>query len=208
VLYNVSRFLVRAFLRLAFRYQGQGLGNVPKQGSLIVCPNHVSYLDPMVVGALMERQLWYMARDTLFKNWLFGRMIRSVHAFPIKRGSVDRGAMQEFEAHVAQGHATLVFPEGTRSPDGQLQRAKPGVGMLIYRCPGALVLPVRGFGAEKALPKGGGIHFARIRVVYGEPIDFSAERQLPAQRETYELIAQKVMDAIAALKDPLEREQA
>jgi 1-acyl-sn-glycerol-3-phosphate acyltransferase len=207
VIYNVSRFLVRLFLRLAFRYEGQGMQNVPAEGSLIICPNHVSYLDPMVVGALMERQLWYMARDTLFKNWLFGPMIRSVHAFPIKRGAVDRGAMQEFEAHVAQGHATLVFPEGTRSPDGQLQRAKPGVGMLIYRCQGARVLPVRGFGAEKAMPKGGGLRFVPIRVVYGEPLDFSAERQLPAQRETYELIAQRVMGAIAALKDPLELEK-
>jgi 1-acyl-sn-glycerol-3-phosphate acyltransferase len=181
---------------------------VPAQGRLIVCPNHVSFLDPLVVGALLNRQLWYMARDTLFKNWFFGHLIRSVHAFPIKRGTVDRGAMQEFEGHVAQGHATLVFPEGTRSPDGQLQKAKPGVGMLIYRCRGAYVLPVRTFGAEKALPKGGGFHFTKIRAVYGELLDFTAERELPAQRETYELIAQKVMDAIAALKAPLERDAA
>jgi 1-acyl-sn-glycerol-3-phosphate acyltransferase len=193
-------------MTLAFRFEGRGMERVPAEGKLIVCPNHVSFLDPFVVGALLDRQLWYMARDTLFKNFV-GPLIRSVHAFPIKRGSVDRGAMQEFEDHVAAGHATLVFPEGTRSPDGQLQRAKAGSGMLIHRCKGAKVLPVRIFGAEKALPKGGGFHFAKVRAAYGEPLDFEAERQLPAQRETYELIAQKVMDAIAALPDPLEREK-
>jgi 1-acyl-sn-glycerol-3-phosphate acyltransferase len=196
---------MRLILRLCFRLKGYGQENVPASGGLIICPNHASHLDPPVVGTMLyHRMLWFMGRDTLFSNPVFGAIIRRLHTIPIKRGSVDRGAYQAFEEAVAAGHAVLIFPEGTRSPDGNLQAPKAGSGMMVYRCAGAKVVPVRIFGSAEAMPKGRLPRFSPIRVVYGPALDFSAERALPAERETYELIASRIMQAIAALQDPAE----
>lgn len=203
--YNVTRFLVRLTLRSLFGMKVSGQEHIPADGPLIVSANHVSYLDPPVVGCMVHnRPLWYMARDTLFKNPVFGATIRWTNAFPVKRGSADRAAWKAFEEHVAGGHGVLFFPEGTRSLDGQMQPLKPGSGMLIYRCAGAKVLPARVFGAEKAWPKGGWPRPTPIRVAFGPALDFEAERALPAERETYERIAQRVMAAILELRDPAE----
>jgi 1-acyl-sn-glycerol-3-phosphate acyltransferase len=203
--YNVSRVFVRTLFRICFGLKVTGQENIPASGPLIVSPNHASYLDPPMVGCLVHnRPLWYMARASLFSNPLFATLIRWTNAFPVKRGSADRMAWKAFEDHVASGHGVLFFPEGTRSTDGKLQEAKPGSGMLIYRCSGARVLPVRIFGADKAWPKGGWPRLARVRVAFGPVLDFEAERSMPPQRETYERIAQKVMQAIAKLQDPLE----
>lgn len=200
--YSFWQAFIRLFLTLAFRMKVRGLENVPARGAVIFCSNHASFLDPLCVGAAARnRQSWYMARDTLFRNPLFARVLKSVRAFPVKRGSADRAAWQHFEDLSRAGEAILFFPEGTRSPDGSLQPARAGSGMLVHRCPGATLVPVRIFGSEKALPRGSALpRPAAIQVVFGPPLDVGEELALPPEKSTYELIAAKIMRAIEQIR--------
>lgn len=199
--YLSVKWFVYVIFRLFFGLRISGLEHVPATGPVLVCSNHMSYLDPPVVGvALRHRRLWFMARDSLFTHFLFGRLIRALQALPVKRGRMDRSSWQVFEHLMETGKALLLFPEGTRSPDGNLQPGKPGVGLLIYRCSSATVIPVRVFNTHKALPKASWrFHLEKIHVVFGPPVDFSPEYRMPRKKSTYLKITEKLMQAIGAL---------
>jgi 1-acyl-sn-glycerol-3-phosphate acyltransferase len=120
--------------------------------------------------------------------------------FPVKRGGADRSAWRYFEKLVMGGEQVNFFPEGTRSQDGKLQSANPGSGMLIHRCKGATVIPVRIRGAYKVLNKDNGYQGLHpVSLVYGKPVDLDAEFAQEGGRECYQAIADKVMLAIAAI---------
>ncbi len=147
----------RTFLRCAF-FLGGGLKvsggeNVPMDGPLIVACNHASHLDPMILGAAFDRPLHFMARRTLFDTPGFAWLIRQNNAFPLDRDGDSRDALRAFGARLEGGNAVVMFPEGTRSLDGNLQEMKPGIGMLAVRNL-APVLPVYIRGSYAAWPRG------------------------------------------------------
>jgi 1-acyl-sn-glycerol-3-phosphate acyltransferase len=200
--YNFIWFFGNAFLRLFLRFKVVGKERVPAQGGIILVSNHQSYLDPVAVGCATPRRrpVHFMARESLFKNPIFAWGIRSIHAFPVKRGGADRQAWRAFEKMVADGEVVSFFPEGTRSEDGQLLPANAGAGMLIHRCKGAHVVPVRVRGTHRVLNKAKGFQgFRPVSVVFGDPLDLSAEFAAEGSREVYEALANKVMAGIAAL---------
>lgn len=200
--YLIFRQLGRLILFPAIRLRVAGVENIPPTGPVILVSNHQSYMDPVIIGCANPRKpVIYMARESLFRNPAFGWFLRQMHVFPVKRGGADRGAWRHFEKLVADGEQVNFYPEGTRSADGKLQAANPGSGMLIHRCKGAVVLPVRVRGAYKVLNKDrgfSGLHPVSLR--YGAPLDLSAEFARDGGRETYQAIADKVMAGIAALE--------
>ncbi len=204
IVYNLVWYLGNLFYPLLFRWKVLGRENVPKSGGLILVSNHASYLDPLLVGtASPRRPVCFMARDTLWKVPVMNWMITQMRAMPVKRGGADRQAWRRFEELVAGGEQTCFFPEGTRSPDGRLQAANPGSGMLIHRCKGAVVLPVRVFDSHRVLPKGRGFRgFHQLSVVFGTPLDLSAEMAEESSRDVYARIADKCMAAIATIPPP------
>lgn len=131
----------------------RGVEKVPGEGPLIVASNHASYMDPPIVGCCIPRPIAYMARKTLFDNWLFAAWIRSLNAFPLDREGDSREAMRRGCERLAEEWALLVFPEGTRTMTGKLGEVRGGVGMLAVRS-GAPVLPVYVWGAYQSWPKG------------------------------------------------------
>lgn len=150
--------LVRAFCRaVVFR----GLGgtrviqrqNEPLDGALIVAPVHFSFLDPPVVACSLQRAITFMAKEELFKPFLFGPLIRSLGAFPVRRGAGDSEAIRLAIKLLEEGRAVLMFPEGTRGKGDCMGPMTPGVAMLAKRT-GARVLPVGIFGTQIVLPKG------------------------------------------------------
>lgn len=147
----------RTFLRGAFFLGGgltvSGKENVPPEGPLIVACNHASHLDPMILGAALDRPLHFMARRTLFDVPGFAWLIRQNQAFPLEREGDSRDALRAFGARLDAGNAVVMFPEGTRTYDGALQEMKPGVGMLSVRNL-APVLPVYIWGSYLAWPRG------------------------------------------------------
>lgn len=198
MIYVIARWLCAVFCRIYLRLRVSGLENLPKKGTFILACNHVSFLDPVIFGVACTRQLNYLARSTLFKNWFFGRLLKAIHSIPLKRDSADIGAMREGLKRMKQGHGLLLFPEGTRSRDGNLGRGRHGVGFLARKS-GAPVVPAYCKGSELALPKGAkSVKSVPVNVVFGKPMDFTKHPELTEQD-----IADEIMRQLHLLKNSL-----
>ena len=169
-----------------------------QSGPVILASNHQSYFDPPLVGNASDRAIYFLARRSLLDVPLLGRLLPRLNVIPVDQEGVDRSALKGIIKVLKQGECALVFPEGSRTIDGELQPGQPGVGLIIARTL-APVVPVRIFGAHEALPRGGGIHLHPITVVVGEPIYFSETDLQPRDKNLYARLSQRVMDAIAAL---------
>jgi 1-acyl-sn-glycerol-3-phosphate acyltransferase len=201
LVYRWSRNFFRFGVLPLFRFRVEGIENIPEKGGVILASNHQSFLDPVALGCGTPRvPVRFMARDTLFQTRFMGFYLRQTHVFPVRRGGADRSAWKLFEELVRQGEQVTFFPEGTRSEDGRLQQGNPGSGMLIHRCPGATVIPVRIRGTHKVLPRSGGFKgFHRISVRFGKPVDLSDLWAQEGGREVYAQTTERIMAAIAAL---------
>jgi len=201
LLYRASRFFYRSVLLPLLKFRVAGREYIPVSGGLILASNHQSFLDPIVLGCGSTRvPAHFMARESLFRSRILGFYFRNTHTFGVKRGGVDRQAWKHFENLVRDGEQVTFFPEGTRSADGVLQAGNPGSGMLIHRCPGAIVVPARIRGTYKVLNKSrgfAGLH--PISVAFGPPVDLGAEWAQKGGREVYAAITDKIMAAIAAI---------
>jgi 1-acyl-sn-glycerol-3-phosphate acyltransferase len=202
MIYRVMWALLRGLYRVFFRGRFFNAERVPAEGAVILASNHVSLLDPPVVAIGVWRPCTFMAKEELFRNPLFGWFIRKLGAFPVKRGSGDRGALRAAFEALEAGKALVMFPEGTRSETGELKEPELGVGMIAVRS-GAPVVPVYVRGTRDVLPKSGGLHLSRIETVYGEPLRFAAREGVKPAREDYEAAAHTIMAEIARLRDSL-----
>ncbi len=194
--YNLSRLIGRLCFRLRIMHRERMI----QTGPVILAMNHQSYLDPPLAGIACDRAIYFLARRTLMDLPLFCWLLPKLNVIPVNQEGIDRSALKALIRVLKSGNAALVFPEGARTLDGNLQPAQPGVGLVIAKTL-APVVPMRIFGAHQALPRGGGgLHFVPITIVVGEPIFFTpVERESPATNR-YEQISQRVMDAIAALR--------
>jgi len=178
---------------------------VPARGACILAANHASYFDPFGLGAGVRRELYFLARSTAFRfplSWILPR----VNAVPVDReGGGMKGMMTVLDL-LEKGHAVTLFPEGTRSYDGQLQRARPGIGLIVIKS-GSPVVPVRIMGSYEAWNR----HMTvprprRLQVVYGELMNFNALRAEAAAaskdrlKAIYQEVADQIMEAIAKLE--------
>lgn len=172
-----------------------GRERLPKEGGLLLAVNHQSYLDPVIVATAVDREIHYMARDTLFRNPVFGAVIATGNAFPVDR---DRGDVKGVKAAIERlkaGHAVLMFPEGTRTRDGRIGRVKGGVGLIASQAD-APILPILIQGAYDVWPRHRKYPTpAVITVVIGSPFRVrergggwdEVAREIVAQFETMRL---------------------
>jgi len=198
--YHFLHVIVRPLFKSLFKFQVFGAENLPSTGGVLLMSNHVSYIDPIFMGAAVRKNLHYMARSTLFKPGLIEWFLLNMNAFPVHQGAPDRRAIRQALQLLGDGNYLLIFPEGTRSIDGTLGEALPGVGLIAYRATTAVV-PVFLSGTEKVLPRGAKmLKQARITVYFGKPLDMDYYRGCKASRETYAKIGEDVMDRLAELK--------
>lgn len=191
MLHYISRGIFRIILNLFFRMKVSGLENVPKSGGFIVAGNHVSFMDPPVVGSACSRKLNYMARHDLFFNPILAFWLNRVGAFPVERGKADISALKEAISRVRRQEGLLLFPEGRRLESGEEGvKAEAGIGFLVEKLEGVPVIPVHVDGTQRALPKGAKFFSpARISVKFG--------RQIQIDRgKSYQEIAQLIMDNV------------
>ena len=141
--YAFARKVLRRFFLFIYRIRIEGAENEPKDAPFIVCSNHISNSDVIVLGVAIEHQLRYMAKAELFKVPLLRHLIRILGAFPIKRGAADVGALKTGIKLLSEGEVIAIFPQGTRYAGVDIREtsAKSGIGMIAYRS-GAPVLPV------------------------------------------------------------------
>ena len=195
--YRLAQFLSYCYLKYFHRFEVKGLDNVPPKGGFILACNHQSYLDPPAVGCRIPRNLHYFARDSLFFGPL-GLLITKLNSIPVNRDQLDLGTLREVLSVLKGGEPVLVFPEGTRSPDGTLQKSQKGLGLLVHKS-GVPVLPARLHGSFEILGKGK--LFPRIgRKLYlniGSPI--LSEKLSFDSSDRYQKISDLVMHEIEGL---------
>jgi len=197
--YALGAAIVKPSLRVLCRWRVEGKKNVPPRGGAIVACNHVSYLDPVMVGAAMApRRMYYMAKSELFRVPLLSALIARLGAFPVQRGTADRRALRTALRLLKAGELVLMFPEGTRSKDGNLQPPELGIAHLVAhaRVP---VLPVAVAGTHKLLPRDSFIpRPARVQVRIGKPLTFDDLAPRPP-REALQGVAERIMLEIRRL---------
>lgn len=195
-----AQLLVRCFFRilmtLLYRFRVDGLENYPHSGSTLICCNHQSFLDPVILGVGCPRPLNYLARKTLFSFWPVRWFLGLNDAIPIDRDSVGLAGIKESLRRLKRGETVLMFPEGTRSVDGGLLPLMPGFDVLARRSK-SILLPVALDGCYQAYPRDS--KFPRtgiVQLVIGEPIAFEHYQHLtPA--ETKRLMEERLTQCLA-----------
>ena len=200
MLYTVLKPVTHTLLWLWLRLEVKGQENVPPSGPVLLVSNHVSALDPPIVGAAAPRPLYFMAKEELFRIPLFGRLIRALNARPVRREGADGRALKSALRLLEEGRALLVFPEGTRGTEGRLREGKPGVGMLAVMS-GAVVVPVYVAGSGGAMPPGRMFpRRSKVRVAFGPPLKFEAAGE-EGRKERYRAVTDAMMRAIGQLAE-------
>lgn len=191
--YRFCRVICRVWFVLFFRGRVFHAERVPPFGGALIVANHQSFLDPVLATFALDRECHYMARDTLFRNPLFRRLIESLNAFPVKRGSADLGAIKEMLRRLRNKQVVVAFPEGTRTPDGTIGRMLSGV-VIVARKAGVPIIPTVILGAFEAWPRNAPLpEPAPIVVAYGEPIQPAEFAALPDD-DAIRLVRERILE--------------
>jgi 1-acyl-sn-glycerol-3-phosphate acyltransferase len=198
--YRLGWLTFRLVFAAYFRWRVRGAENVPASGPVILASNHASFIDPPLIGAGLRREIHYLARESLFRQPLLGWALPRVNVVPVDREGAGAKGLKQILDRLLGGAAIIVFPEGTRSPDGKLQPARAGIGLTVIKSD-APVVPVRVFGTFEAY----GRHHKfprprRVAVVYGRPMDFAVLRAeaKACSKERLKAIYQQVADEVMA----------
>ncbi len=201
--YGFFHYLAIVTYDIFFRGEVTGLENLPTEGSFLIAANHASFLDPPLIGSQVQRQIAYFARKTLWKPGVAAWWLDTVGTIPVDRdGGQDVSAIKRVLRALKEDKGLILFPEGTRSPDGSLQAPKAGVGLICCRAQ-VPVVPVRIFGSFEAYGKGRGLRLGTpVSIVFGRPVPPSVYDEPGAGKERYQIASSRIMERIAALQKP------
>lgn len=202
--YRLCHSMAKNLARAALNFRVIHPERLIEDGPALICSNHVSFFDPPLVSISFQKEIHFLARHTLYSNpiarWIFPR----VNVTPIDQDRASMAGLKTAVRLLKEGHRVLIFPEGSRSPDGQLQPAAGGAGLVVAKSR-APVIPMRLFGAYEALPYGASTpRFTTVTAVVGHPLTFP-EQDFPATREGYQAISDAIMASIASLECPADR---
>jgi len=201
--YGFFHYLSWNVYQMWFRGEVVGTENFPTDGPFLIASNHASHLDPPVVGSQVARQMRFFARKSLWNSRIASWWLDKVETIPVERDSGDIGAIKRVIQALRENRSVVLFPEGTRTPDGHLQKAKAGVGMMACKT-GVPVVPCRVYGSFAAFGKGMAFpHLGNpITIVFGPPISPDDYDNPSSGKARYEVAAQRIMACIAAIAEP------
>jgi 1-acyl-sn-glycerol-3-phosphate acyltransferase len=204
--YFIGWCAFRALYKFYFRRRVYNAERVPLEGAVILASNHASFLDPPLVGSGVKRGINYLARENLFRFPVMGWVLRQWQVVPVDRDGGGAAGLRAILDRLLAGGAIILFPEGTRTRDGELQPARSGIGLTVIKST-APVVPVRVFGTFEAYGRHLGLPRPhRVAVKYGQPMRFEqlrAEAKIcskPRLKEIYQQVANEIMAAIAKLE--------
>ncbi|HEX2971467.1 MAG TPA: lysophospholipid acyltransferase family protein [Tepidisphaeraceae bacterium] len=167
ILWDILQIPCRIVTSLMFDLKVYGREHIPAEGGALLLSNHQSNLDPVLLAVQLQRKISFIAKSELFESPFFSWLIRSLNAFPVRRGETDIGAIKEAIRRLREGRVLTMFPEGTRTRTGLIGKIQPGIAMLIRRA-GVPVIPAVIDGSFEAWPRGQKLfHPYPIRVMYG-----------------------------------------
>lgn len=193
--YDFASFAVRLLLAVLARCSVEGTERLPRDGAFLIVSNHLSLIDPPVLGALIPRRIVFMAKEELFHVPIIGQLVSWYGAFAIRRGEADRQALRKAVGVLEHGQVLGMFPEGTRSKTGKMNEAHPGAA-LIALLSGATVVPVAITGTDRVQSPLSLLTRPRIAVRVGEP--FKMER-VRSRKENLEDATREMMRRVAVL---------
>ncbi|WP_227936171.1 lysophospholipid acyltransferase family protein [Alkalihalobacillus deserti] len=186
-IYHFGRNVCRMFLSASYKVEVIGKEHIPSTGGTILCCNHIHNFDPPLLGAFIKRQVHYMAKHELFEKPVLKQLLPKLGAFPVRRGMSDKQALRTALKLLKEGQLLGLFPEGTRSKDGKLQKGLSGAGFFALRTD-AVVIPCAIIGPYK--------RSKTLKLVYGTPIDFTKLRE---EKVTAEVATEVIMNEIRLL---------
>lgn len=197
--YRLCQFLLYCIFKVWNRFELHGSEHLPDDSrGFILAANHVSYLDPPVLGGRIRRRLGFLAKERLFKIPILGRMIVWLGALPIA-GDSEFKSMRIVIRALKDGKAVVIFPEGTRGAGEDFLEGQPGVVFLAHAA-GVPIVPCYIEGTGQAWPRGQkAFRPVKIKVFVGEPIPIESGR-IDDKMAYYEKTARLVMDRIRDLK--------
>jgi len=200
ILYWMVRTASWVFIHLVSRPQVSGQEHMPRTGPLLIVANHLSWYDPLLLGSIFPRRLWFFTKRELF-DWPFdGSFGRVTGQIPVCRGEGDRTAMEKALTYLREGKAVVIFPEGTTAQQEQMLTAHTGAAMLALRT-GVVVLPVAHTGTRRILRLGSWI--PKINVQVGRSFTTEVPKGM-ARKVSLQVITQEIMEHIAEML-PLEQ---
>ena len=196
----------RTLFQVYFRARGHNAERVPLNGPVILAANHASFIDPPLVGSCLHRGISYLARESLFRFPVIGWVLRKWDAVPVDRDGGGAAGLRAILDRLIDGAGIILFPEGTRTRDGNFLPARSGIGLVVIKST-APVVPVRVFGSYEAY----GRHMSlprprKVVVKFGPPMDFAASRAEAKHcskarlKEIYQQVANEILAAIAGLQ--------
>ncbi len=196
--YRFAQWCLPRVLRMLGGWLVVGHEHVPEEGGAVIASNHLSFLDPPAVGVAMRRRTYYFAKSELFVP-VFGWIIRKCYAFPVERGSADTRALKEAIKLLKGGELLTMFPEGTRSRDGEVHEFDLGAALVASRA-GVPVIPCALTGTDVVMPLGARcFRRGKVAVSFGEPIDTLQHGPKPG-KEDLQRITRRLEEAVRALK--------
>jgi len=194
--YRICWLILRFYMRVFCRLKIEGAENVPRQGGVIVAANHVGAADPPFIGTCVNREFHFLAKKELFKNFFLRTLIENLNSIPVDRGVLDKGTLLAAEGALEKGYGLILFPEGTRSKNGELGKGKPGVGYLARRAMvpivPAFIENSRGFITLLFKRK-------RLSVRFGVPLEMELIGSYADDKDGYRAITKEVMARIEHL---------
>jgi 1-acyl-sn-glycerol-3-phosphate acyltransferase len=200
--YKVCATISAVVLKTLFRFRAYGRENIPRTGGCVLAMNHESYLDPPLAGISCPREIFYLARKTLLDWPIIGPLLPHLNVIPVDQNRADMSALKTVIKRIRAGECTIIFPEGSRTEDGNFLPALPGLGLVLAktRC---TVVPARVFGAHEAFPRGGKPHlFYPITLAIEPPMTFTDADYEGEGRDLYQRLSERVLARIAEIKNP------
>lgn len=199
-LYTVLRALIWLLSKIYFRLETIGAEHLPREGGVLLVPNHASNLDPTTIACGLPRQVHFLAKEELFVGAL-GTILLKTNSHPLKRSGIDRGAIRLCRDILKQGHVLMIFPEGQRTKTGELLPPKPGAALIAAQARVPLV-PAYIQGSLEAMPTGAKwIKPKKIRVFIGKPFLLEdVDVVTMPRKDFYEMAGITIMEKIKELE--------
>lgn len=197
--YRLVLFFSWCVGKIFYRLKIYGLEHYYPRGAILAA-NHTSFLDPPIVSVAWPEEVHFLARESLFRNKLFGKLIRSLNSHPVSGDAGDISVMKTICSLLVEGKKVVLFPEGTRSKNGELQPLKAGIAMLVSKSQSA-VIPVYVDGAYKVWGRGKKLPrpFGKVTCVFGTAIRWESFSHLD-KKEGQRQLLEKLSESILALK--------
>jgi len=200
VLYSFLKLILTILFKMVYRVEVSGYENIPKSGRLILCSNHLSYVDPLIIVAYFSRHVYFMAKKEVFNSRVLGEIVSFLNAFPVSRDSLDRKAIKNSCEILNSDEVLCMFPEGSRSTEGIIKDGHRGVGLISILSNNSPILPMALSGTNKIIKKPRKrIFFPKIKIIYGNLIDTSSIIKENDNKTAISIILNKTMGSIKEL---------